>query len=174
MNPRQTLNPDTAMLPERKVCTKCGVEKGREEFRVRTIKYKNSVYTSLRSHCRLCEIVSSKNLKPEQKVKRQIAYKKWAEKNVNHLITYRKIKNGERADKDPTYHARWRDSNREKLKLKSNFLSKRAIQELRGAYVVQIISRATNMTTEQVREHPELIRLTKTIIQLKRKTRDGK
>ena len=164
------------MLPKIKICTKCKIEKLQSEFRIRTKKYKLSVYTYVNSWCKDCEKQFDKNriISDSTKEKKKISHARWVETNKEYYLEEKRIYSKERSVKDPTFHKRWRDKNPIKMANKSRETSKFARQNLLDYYIVGYLVQNSNLTTEQVRQQPELIELTRKIIQIKRKIENGK
>lgn len=165
------------MIPETKICTKCKVEKSQDEFRIRTKKYKSSIYTYLNSSCKKCEGKQNEDIlrnNPARTQKKRLYNKQWVSDNKDYYLEQKRIQSKERAKNDPEFHKRWRDKNHIKVKNKSNQVSKFARENLLDYYIVGYLVQSTNMTTEQVRQQPELIELTRKIIQIKRKIENDK
>jgi hypothetical protein len=164
------------MIPESKICTKCKVEKSQVNFRIRTKKRKLSVYIYLNSECKICETKRDKLRirSPESIARRRIASKVWREQNKDYYLEQKRIQSKERSKNDPQFHKRWRDKNKIKVSNHSRLVSKFARENLLDYYIVGYLVRNTNLTTEQVRQQPELIKLTRKIIQIKRKIENAK
>jgi hypothetical protein len=151
-----------------KTCTKCKIEKDFSEFRWRTSKKQNPYWNS---ECKLCEKEREKLRvrSPTQIARKRETTKIWVNNNKEYVLEQKRIQSKERRKKDPTYHKRWREKNREKTSISSRNTSKFARENLLDYYIVGYLVQSTGMTTEQIRSEPELIRLTKNIILIKRK-----
>jgi uridine phosphorylase len=165
------------MIPESKICTKCKVEKSQVEFRIRTKKYKSKVYTYLNPSCKKCEGTQNAEIlrnNPERTAKKKLYHQTWVSENKDYYLEQKRIQSKERSKKYPQFHKRWRDNNRIKMTNHSRSVSKFARENLLDYYIVGYLVQSTNLTTEQVRQQPELIELTRKIIQIKRKIENAK
>jgi hypothetical protein len=158
------------MIPETKICTKCKFEKLQVEFRIRTKKYKSKVYTYLNPSCKKCEGTQN----PERTAKKKLYFQTWLSENKDYCLEQKRVQSKKRSKNDPQFHKRWRDKNKIKMANHSRSTSKFARENLLDYYIVGYLVQSTNLTTEQVRQQPVLIELTRKIIQIKRKIENAK
>lgn len=163
------------MIPEIKICTKCKIEKPKDEFRVRTKKDKKTTYYYVNSWCKLCEKVATKlRVYSESQIARKrdylLKYRNGDKRES--LLLEKRIHSKKRRLNDPEYWKRWRDKNRSHVAKRSTEKSKISRQKLPDYYIVGFLVQQTKLSTAQIRTEPELIKLTRTLIQLKRKIKD--
>lgn len=156
------------------ICSKCKIEKSIDNFRLRRRKKKLNLF--LNSECKKCESDRDKLRirSPESIARKKITSKIWIEQNKDSYLEERRIYSKERSKKYPQFHKRWRDNNKVKMANYSRSASKYARENLLDYYIVGYLVQSTNLTTEQVRQQPELIELTRKIIQIKRKIENDK
>lgn len=124
-----------------KICTKCRVEKGLNEFN------KNSKFLDGHEYrCRQCSRIMFTQYHKENRTKLNLYNKKYR------LLNQKKIKN-------------WRKKHPESAK-KTN---KRCHDELRTSYIVWIIHQSfPELTNSEIRKYPELIESYRQQIKIKR------
>ena len=165
------------MIPESKICTKCKVEKLQVDFRIRTKKRKESIYIYLNPSCKKCEGKQNAEIlknSPDRTAKKKLYFQNWVSENKDYYLEQKRIQSKKRSKNDPQFHKRWRDDNKIKMANHSRSTSKFARKNLLDYYIVGYLVQSTNLTTEQVRQQPELIELTRKIIQIKRKIENAK
>lgn len=201
------------MIPEIKICTKCKVEKPKEEFRIRKTKYKDVISNRLNSDCKSCEKIAIGIYKKNNQEKIKETRRAFRKKNRDKINVYKKeyrLANLERhrdAERDYYYKnltkmklqkrrdyekhkeerikkqkiyiqnrpeirlkcsRNWRKNHPDKVLDKATFERK----EMVDSYIVDILVRTSKLKRQQIKAEPELIKLTRTLIQLKRKIKD--
>jgi hypothetical protein len=138
-----------------KICTKCKIEKENQEFYKDKYKTKFGFKTFFTSICKKCAVEKSKkwaNENPEKERERKV---KWAKEN-------------------PESGKITRQKRKKKHAVENKILGTKNRNNLADIYIIDRLRRTSNLTREQIRQQPELIESTRTIIKIKRKIRDDK
>ena len=129
-----------------KKCTKCGEEKEVSEFH----KMKGCKY-GVRNTCKNC-------MKEYQK--------EYRKENVDSMKEYQKEYRKENVDSMKEYRKEYRKENADRLKEYQKECQKEYQISLSDGYIItQLRNQNPNLTTEQIRANPELIRLKRLAIQ---------
>ena len=148
-----------------KKCTKCGEEKEVSEFH----KMKGCKY-GVRNTCKNCMKEYQKEYRKENadrlKECQKEYQKEYQKENADRLKEYRK----ENADRLKEYRKEYRKENADRLKeyqkeYRKEYQKEYQISLSDGYIITQLRNRNPNLTTEQIRANPELIRLKRLAIQ---------
>lgn len=145
------------MIPETKICTKCKVDKLITNFKIVTKKIYSGIYVHPHSWCNDC-------MKLYQKEKAKEYLIKSPEKARNKNSVW----NSKNIEKVKIYNKTYRKNNLQFIKEKRKIDSLMTVHKMPDPYIINLISSSSNLSKDQIINQPELIKLTRTIVQIKR------
>lgn len=158
---------------ETKVCTKCNKVKSIDCYSKYKYKPKKdgTQKTGIRSYCNKCKNQMTKDWFDKNK-----DYKKQWRKENPEKVKQQNLRAKPRTDKWRKENkkvlkvkkAKYRLKNIEHIKSKKPIEYKKAIEELQDCYVITQITKRSNLTSKEIRNHPELIEAKRIIIKTKR------
>ena len=97
---------------ETKICPGCGIEKAFSEY------YKNNTKKNkIRTECKACTLIKSREYDANHREKRNLAGKKYRDENKEKIILTRKKYNDENKEKLALINKKYREENKEKVAL---------------------------------------------------------
>ena len=166
-------------LPEKKVCSRCKIEKVKDDFRIRVDKRTEPPFEYLNSVCKVCDgelaaiNYNKKKDDPAFKKKRNDGVKKYA------LLNKEKISASEKKRRQTPEYKKWvkdyYEKNREHILELHRNVCKRAVVELRDWVIVKRYSQNKNKDLRPIlKENKELIEVMRLQTKLKKEIRKKK
>lgn len=136
-----------------KICAKCKIEKENHEFTIDKYKTKLGFKKFLTPICKKCTVEKSKKWANENPKKAKERKVKWAKENPERVKISRQKRKKQHNEANKILNTRDRNN-------------------LADTYIVEKLVRSSNLTRKQIRQSPQLIELTRKIIQVKRKIKN--